>query len=243
LDYTTDGRAGHGTNIIPDKHMRDNNEISTTLKILIETYTMISGSVTNPFQDTTDHPYITSPWIDTTRTFLRDTNTSITLPQINTPLLLLTHDKPLMRLAMAKKFSTRQLQLINNCRIWLQVISLAEVSDSSGRTILQDAVAGTTDDDNKPLLWQVSLSILKWPQQTKPNKLGWKYWKILMKSLTQDNSLNLKDSLGQWNDNWNRQRRWLFFTNSNRTAIKRTHLNFQPHNPDPYSTPSSTSPT
>jgi hypothetical protein len=72
-------------------------------------------------------------------------------------------------------FSKSELQAVNACRIYLQVTTLAEISNNQGDTILTIAINGASSYSGSPLLW-CSKSKLQWPHQSKLPKKSWNLW-------------------------------------------------------------------
>ncbi len=54
-----------------------------------------------------------------------------------------------------------QLRQINACRMYLQVTTLAEITDHMGTKLLPQAIS--SDDDNLQQLQSISYSLLTWP--------------------------------------------------------------------------------
>jgi hypothetical protein len=120
------------------------------------------------------------------------------------------------------------LVLINNCRIWLQVTTLAEITNTNGTHIMACALTGAQDSHNKPLLWQISHSKLRWPQQTRPDPATWRVWKRFLYLLTLVTTTLLKYTLGPWPPYWNQHRTWCYLTTHRRNIIAHRSLNTAP---------------
>jgi hypothetical protein len=91
------------------KHIRHNTDTANTIIILLETYMLVTGTTNNPLENLSDYQYIHSPWIQTLRNFLAQSNTTIKIPHLKGPTLLRTNDQTIMNAAKHKQFSTRQL--------------------------------------------------------------------------------------------------------------------------------------
>jgi hypothetical protein len=63
------------------------------------------------------------------------------------PKLLREHDLMLMDFFMTLNFSPSQLQLINRCRLFLQVLTLSDITSADGRTILPNYIKGIQSQD------------------------------------------------------------------------------------------------
>ena len=79
------------------------------------------------------------------------------------------NDKYLMQIAMDGNLN---LRLIQQCRLWLQVCTLADICDASGRKVEKWALAQRG--------WK---SVLKWVRQGEPSARAWREWRRMLKSL------------------------------------------------------------
>jgi hypothetical protein len=73
-----------------------------------------------------------------------------------------------MEIALSTNLNKDELQRINNCRLYLQVTFLSEITSGDGTKLLQEAYNGDTDDEDRPVLWQMGSSTMEWPPQKKP---------------------------------------------------------------------------
>jgi hypothetical protein len=77
--------------------------------------------------------------------------------------------------------------------------------------LLQCARKGTTDNNQTPILWKYSRSLLKWPHQPKPPQTSWYLWKRFLKHFTTNTpALQLLQPLGLWYTNTHKQRKWTY---------------------------------
>jgi len=63
----------------------------------------------------------------------------------------------------------KSLHLLNQCRLFLQVLSLSDITDASGSHILSGYHSGARHNNR--------VSTLKWPRQPKPSRAPWTIWK------------------------------------------------------------------
>jgi hypothetical protein len=103
-----------------------------------------------------------------------------------------------MDLALTLHFSSVQLRQINHCRIFLQVLTLADITNASGYLLLSTALQGILDP-SRP-------SQLKWPQYPSLTSTFWQQWKILLDHVAQDNKLH--QPLGQWQASPHQHWKW-----------------------------------
>jgi hypothetical protein len=204
-------------------HLRANTEIATSLYILLESYMLNAGMILSPLQDNTLYSYVYAPWLNTLRSFLLLTDSRIATPLLSCPALLRLNDQPIMKVASKLDLNAIQLEKVNACRIWLQVTSVAEITDIDGKELLPYAVKGTSNTDDSPMLWVISPSKFRWPTHSKPTNSAWRLWGKVLQSKTHGATLNtseLKTPLGKWHKLPVHYRTWLFHTNKSRLKIR-----------------------
>jgi len=81
-----------------------------------------------------------------------------------TPALYRENDINLMDLALTFRYSHQYLQSINTCRIYLQVITLSDLSNADGKRLLPECLAGQQPlDRTSTLVWPLNLSQIRHP--------------------------------------------------------------------------------
>jgi hypothetical protein len=220
LDMEVKQGIAHITFLV--SHLRASSDTASTIYTLLETYMIATGTTESPLQGATEYTYVSAPWlVETSKDILRHTGTTIITPNLVQPKLLRDRDQAIMHIAMQQRLNTKQLQHINACRTWLQIISIAEIVNSSGYEILQSAISGCSDDN--PAMWQISTSRINWPSQPDPPKLALKHWRHLLLKLVVPHSLSFRTPLGPCNESWYQQRKWNFYTNRARNLIYHYH--------------------
>jgi len=145
-----------------------------------------------------------------------------------------------------QKFSKIKLKQLNACRMYLQVTTLAEISDHTGTELLHQAFPSTTQNRTTGLA-AISMSTLKWPHVELPSPTCWRIWSTTVRTLYTGSrtGTRLQQPLGEWLSTYQQQRFWkwrlydpehLLFQNSpaapTRVALKtqqrRTMLKFSP---------------
>ena len=88
--------------------------------------------------------------------------------------------------------STHKPELINACRLYLQITFLSEITNLDGDTIIYGATIGFKQD--------LPASKLKWINQLKPNKETWQVWKSVFLTIYCNNGLSLTNDkkLRKW---------------------------------------------
>jgi hypothetical protein len=156
---------------------RCNNETTNTLRALIETYIVVSGLPTNPFEDVRQLLYMSCDWINTIQQFLVHINGRLYIKDINITKKWRICDKPVMEKAMRFVDNKEKLTAINNCRLYLQIMNIAEMTTTDGIYILKDAFHGIKYPTGAKGLNTHSRSTLHWPKQPKPPAKAWRIWK------------------------------------------------------------------
>lgn len=77
--------------------------------IIINFYTMITGSRKIPLDATRSFEYNKPPWMNATREFLKNINASIKIEELKIPTLLQTRNRERMKLAVEYTTSKKQL--------------------------------------------------------------------------------------------------------------------------------------
>jgi hypothetical protein len=105
-----------------------------------------------------------------------------------------------MLMPLLQQFATgSELKRINKCRLYLQVLTLAEIVDVAGNAITEEAWTGSPGTKLRPEI--------QWPNQGLPNKQDWQIWRealsLLCKSTrgvrTDDvRYRQLNNQLGPW---------------------------------------------
>ena len=146
------------------KHLQWGHELGTELRALISHAQVYSGMVHPIMENTSLHlPYLEEGMISHLRERLNALNGGIWIENIWTPQLQREGDAPLMELftkAKSKKITNRVLEEANLCRIYLRVITVAELADQNGREISPHKLNGT---------WRAT-STLVWPNTTKAHR-------------------------------------------------------------------------
>lgn len=194
--------------------IRANTDDSMALYILLESYIIVSGLIGNPFQNMTPTEYIDAPWIETIRILLNSIHATIKLTNLNTIPLTRVNDKGIMATAIKFYDDTTTLKMINNCRLYLQVHTLADITSSDGTMIRNEAFWGTQDKNSNPMLWHHTRSHLRWPMQPRPPSTAWKKWQSLLQLLTKKKTMLLRHPLREWVQSNASHRTWTHDTNT-----------------------------
>jgi hypothetical protein len=96
------------------------------------------------------------------------------------PLTHRENDRYIMDIAQEQDTPIKALQLINQCRIYLRVLTISDITNPIGAHV-----------ETQFYSWREAMQMNnKWVETTKPkpNKSAWTYWRQLMGTITYSNS-------------------------------------------------------
>ena len=172
-------------------HLRRGDHTSRLLSIAISILQLRIGSgvlfLNLPYpkyEGWVEHTWLTSLW-----KFLHLANLRVQVPSsIRFPSKQREHDSFIMTEFIYQGFSKLELDQINQCRLYHQVITVSDIAQADGIQI--DAVyLGRSKHQDR-------LSPLQWPAQGIPSSKAWTQWNRALKYL--QNKGKLKQPLGRW---------------------------------------------
>ncbi len=130
-------------------------------------------------------------WIERIQKALRESGTQLWIERAWKPKRQRVNDQFLMEAFCEAEYKTHELAHLNRCRIWLQVLTLADVISPSGTYIKENYL--------KPGMTRPKRSRWLWPNQIRPKKEIWALWqRALKKTFLKRSSRNLITPLGAW---------------------------------------------
>jgi hypothetical protein len=151
------------------------------------------GTGTPILQDTTTAlPHFESNWLASLRQYLQDVGGHLELDQPFVPALQRTQDQFIMDIVLqSKKFKPGEVRQVNYCRLYLRVLTLADISNANGTYILQEAFDGED---------RAILKNSKWchVHQKKPGVKAWYQWRKACRLISQWSTHQLDTPLGPW---------------------------------------------
>jgi hypothetical protein len=84
-----------------------------------------------------------------------NTHAAIHIPQLQSITPIRQNDQPIMELPKIHNFSKSDLEIVNACRIYLQVNTLAEIADCQGTSILTCVLQGKMTENGQPLSYGI----------------------------------------------------------------------------------------
>jgi len=130
------------------------------------------------------------------RDFLHKINGSIILDDPWIIPKIWDNDSFLMEDFVKAGYNSTKLWTLNNCHLYLQVTTIAEISDHTGEHVLPNAVV---QGRQTPLI-TMSRSTFNWPYQQNPALPAWKLWTQAVQLCYTKPGLpnHLKQYLGSW---------------------------------------------
>jgi hypothetical protein len=190
-------------------HLRKNEGIRVLTNILLETLQLVIGSSLPLFHypSTQILKFCTRNWLLNVWEFLISIHGTIHLERAWKLELQHANDVSLMDYFMTHlpPLPPKTLKRLNACRIFLQVITLADLTDGSGTHILPGSLQGARHNDRR--------SSYTWPHQIRPSSKAWRTWrkKICTQFCTTSASNRLQRPLGIWQHNGPLHQKWTFF--------------------------------
>jgi len=171
-------------------HLRRGDETSRLLRVAISVLQQRVGAKSlffnlpyTKYEGWTEKTWLTSTW-----KFMHITNLQVQITRIPLPTPQRENDVFLMTEFVYLGFKKRDLELINQCRIFHQVLTLADITDADGTTMDPVYNSKQRHPDRK--------SPLQWPNQGRPSQQAWRQWKIALHSLTSKGKK--QQTLGSW---------------------------------------------
>ena len=153
--------------------------------------------------------YMDKSLVMETRRFLRDIRCTIHIPAASTTPPPRDNDFYLMDYFIQQPYTKKQLQHLNSCHLFLQVLTLSDICDVHGSHILPEAMQG------QPITTSKTTWI--WPRQHRPPQASWGTWRTALKThFIHNKQLTLEPQLwlGAWHINHKLHHcQWYFHTN------------------------------
>jgi hypothetical protein len=158
------------------KYWRIDGQVSTMLRIAVSWYQFHAGVGFSLLHDVhTPVPYSDARWLDSLRHFLATINANFDLDETHVPHLQCSGDVYLMDLLVgAEAYPPEVLRTINHCRLFLNVITLSDITNAAGTHLIPGVEWG--EHDLFP-----SSSTHHAPRQSSPVMLFWTYWQRLLR--------------------------------------------------------------
>ena len=150
-------------------------------------------------------------WLKTTWEFISNSNLIVRAPHVrlHPPRV---QDVFLTDAFVANNILVKDIQRLNQCRLYLQVLTLSDICDASGYRILPQYMNGTIMRNRNRQ--QDRISCYNWPAQGKPGVSDWRLWEQTIRTIVVlPHTDSLKESLREWK--YRSHQRWLWRYNVN----------------------------
>jgi hypothetical protein len=183
------------------QHIRCNTTVNWALRLHLGWVQLVAGIGEPILEQTESIPHLEGNWIREMRKFMHQINAEVSIEQLWQPHILRENDEFLMVKAMQYTKVRRELKDINRVRIYLQAITVAEISDAVGEKLSRHALGKFYGQEGTSTV----RSKLRWPIQPKPGKRSWESWRRFLRAKIIKNTSvgNLKKRLGKWNEHRN----------------------------------------
>jgi ribonuclease HI len=203
------------------QELNSNSATTEILMATIQTIQLKAGISKNIFEGTTPLAHVSWSWLMSVRDFLHHMKAEIRgIPIVITPQYR-ANDKHIMEIAInsCHRYTMKDLQLIQACRVHMQVTVLSEITDSTGEQI--------KDEWLYPHKKRAE-SNWKWPRQPSPGRTAWQTWRRFIKTEFTNDLYRLHKPLGPWRTVPHRHYHHLY-EHTNKTLFFRTQDNWDTH--------------
>ena len=222
---------------ILQQHFHEESELGTMIRQSWEAMILeagMSGHMTSWNYEELNE-CITDCWLKSTWQYCWNNNISIEDGMPELPLKR-TNDALLMDVFIHKgKFKNKDLKLLNQCRTYLKVTTVSDISSADGKRLLPGVIDGDfqAQEEDK----------YKWPRQ--PDRLTSDHWNIWKQALqltlcnAYDNAHSLRTPLGAWLKDPSTSRTWYYNANTYTLYKQHSsgwHVYTSPRQPRPGST-------
>ena len=200
------------------KYWRSPSQAGKLLRVAVAWTQYAIGMATPFLSDTsTPLPHMESKWLQSLRNYLRHIGGSLQLDCSYIPSLERMHDHHIMEvITQSAKFTPNEIRTLNHCRMYLQAITLSDITNAAGDALDPHMLSGNND--------HISSSISTWHHfnQQRPNDEAWDLWREANKLWsTADGKLH--QPLTTWLSPPSRQRRtWPVYVDQERYLYART---------------------
>jgi hypothetical protein len=187
-DLYTD--QGYGQLKLLIGHLKLKDEIGDLILIAISHLQLHIGSGSPFFSLPYPHysRWIENNWLASIWKHAHQIHITVDVEKHWIPHLTREHDIFLMELFQLHNFSSTQLRHLNHCRLFLQVLTLSDITSADGKHILSSAKNG--------MLALERPSMLHWPRQESPPDFAWDLWRLVLSHVSTQSKLNRQ--LGAW---------------------------------------------
>jgi hypothetical protein len=154
------------------RHWRNQSSVGKLLKCAVA-WAQLAVGTSYSIMERVDHslPHLESKWLASLRTFLASISASLLLDDPCIPPLQREHDQYLMDLILqSTRFTPQEVRRLNYCRLYLQVVTLADISKPNGEDLDPCFLQGTSSLQSGCTRWHTV-------HQDRPSDREWTLWR------------------------------------------------------------------
>jgi len=158
---------------------------------------------------TTALPHMEAKWLASLRQYLATVSGRIELDHTYIPRLERINDRHIMDLVLqSHRFTPKEIRMINYCRLYLQAVTISDVTTATGRDLDLTMLQGMRSRLSSKTKWHHF-------NQSKPSTKAWKLWRRANGLWSRDNG-TLTEPLREWLQQPSLHRRtWHAYQDSN----------------------------
>jgi hypothetical protein len=167
---------GIGQIILFLKFWRISNQTGRLLRVAVA-WTQLAGGISHPIltDTSTNLPHLKVRWISSLRTFLNGIDAKIELDKDQVPLPQRQYNEHIMdKILCPDAFSDADINIINNYRLYLQAVTIADLTTACGTRLDPFLMQGRTS---------LLSSMTRWKRinQARSNEAAWVKWRSDMR--------------------------------------------------------------
>ena len=144
-------------------------------------------------------PHLESKWLASLRNYLASINAALHVDVTGLPPLEREHDGYLMeRIIQSQQFTDKDIVRLNYCRLFLNAVTLSDLTDTSGKHLDAGKLNGTPSLTSSSSNWMAV-------NQDRPSEMEWSLWRRA-NSLWGKGDGTLRQPLGDWLQDLSRRR-------------------------------------
>jgi len=188
-------------------HLRAGTPLGQAMVILTCQYQLWVCIWRPILEDTCPCPWVHDQWLSCIHCTMRDYCIQIQY-KAWTILELHHNDVCIMEAIEDLELTVLQLEQINACHMYLNITTLAEMTNHMGTTLLPQTLKHPNQHPQG--LQEISTLTLEWPQVHCPSKVSWKLWTTTICNLFMGSASGswLQHSLGAWMAAYQMYRHW-----------------------------------
>ena len=198
------------------RHPANRTQTGKYLAAVLESHQLETGTSFGIFQQVYDNTAVltSDTWVKRVWRQLDqyDMFISTDVPSLR---LRTKHDRLLIEVFMDLEVDQETLKWLNWCRMFLQVVSVADIVTADGKRIRSAVMNGIRDEQYVPMY--------EWPRTVRPSKSHWQVWRDSLTAALLNPAGTLRRPLTHWKDSID-EWRWLYSPSNECLFHRHNHL-------------------